>query len=104
MPFEVLSWRNDWARVRGPGGEAGWIHRSVLSDTNTVVVREKFAHIRTGPGLNFPVAWTAEKGVPFEVLETEGAWLGVSDASGNHGWVFQKLVWGKAGSNEADED
>lgn len=104
MPFQILSWRHDWARVRGSRGEAGWIHRSVLCDAPTVVVLEKFANIRTGPGLNYPVAWMGTRRDPLNVLEAEGDWLGVSTESGSEGWVFRKLVWGRTEAETANKE
>ena len=103
MPFQILSWHNEWARVRGSRGEAGWIHRSVLADAPTVVVLEKFANIRTGPGLNYPVAWTAARRYPLNVLKEDGEWLGVSAETGAEGWVFRKLVWGRTETDAPEE-
>ncbi len=95
MPFAILSWHGDWARVRGDQGESGWIHRSVLSDAPAVVVIDKFARIRNGPGLDYPVVWTAERHDPFAVVERSGDWLGVTAESGESGWIYRRLVWGK---------
>ncbi len=93
-PFEVQEWNGEWAYVEDFVGDTGWLHKSVLSETPSVIVAGKYANIRMGPGLSYEVIATAEYECPLKAIERHGDWLKVSDVGGIEGWIYVKLIWG----------
>jgi len=57
-----------------------------------LAVAVSVANIRTGPGTNYDVLWSAEKYFPFLVIETAGPWVRLRDFEGDEGWVHKSLV------------
>lgn len=93
-PFEVLEWSDEWAKIKDFEGDVGWAHQSVLSELPCVIVAGKHANVRDGPGLDYGLLWTVDRGYPFNVLGADGDWLRLSDGDGLEGWMFRKLLWG----------
>jgi SH3-like domain-containing protein len=50
------------------------------------------ANIRSGPGTNYGVIWSAGKYYPFNVIKQSGEWLKVRDFEDDEGWIFHKNV------------
>ncbi|MEJ2156753.1 MAG: SH3 domain-containing protein [Desulfobacteraceae bacterium] len=92
-PLQVLEKRGQWYRFKDFEGDIGWIHSSLVDKTPTVIVRVRRANVRTGPGTQYDLAFDAEKGTPFKVLETKGRWKKIRHADGDEGWIFNSLVW-----------
>lgn len=93
-PLEILRWQDGWAKVQDYEGYHGWMHKSVLGDAPTVIVKVKKANLRAGPGLRHDVLWELEKEYALNVHERRGNWLKVSDPEVD-GWIARSLVWGK---------
>lgn len=93
-PFKVLRWRGSWAEVRDFEGYQGWMHRSVLSDRPSVIVRARYANLREGPGREHRVLWKLYREYPLTVLDAQGGWLKVGDDE-VEGWIWSALVWGR---------
>ncbi len=53
------------------------------------------SNVREGPGLNFDVVATIEKGTPLTGISYKGKWVRVSLWDGTRGWVYQTLVGGR---------
>jgi SH3-like domain-containing protein len=64
-----------------------------VNKTPTVIVKVKRANIRTGPGTQYDMAFDADKGTPFKVLEKKGRWTKIQHADGDLGWIFNSLIW-----------
>jgi SH3-like domain-containing protein len=92
-PLQVIEKKGKWYRFKDFEGDTGWIHSSLVGKTPTVIVRVRRANIRTGPGTQYDVAFDADKGAPFKVLETKGRWKKIRHADGDEGWIFSSLVW-----------
>lgn len=92
-PIIVLEKKGPWYRFKDMDGHQGWIHKSLLGSTATVVVRVRLANIRSGPGTQHDVVFDAEKGTPFKVIEKKGRWIRIQHSDGDKGWVFDSLVW-----------
>lgn len=52
------------------------------------------SHVREGPGLEFKVLFTLEKGTPLVGHSYKGQWVRVEDEEGRGGWIFRSLVKG----------
>jgi SH3-like domain-containing protein len=92
-PIEVVEVSGPWLRFRDFEGDAGWIHKSLVDKTQTVIVRQNGAQLRSGPGTDQPVLIKLVKGVPFKVLKREGRWIQLEHADGDKGWIHDSLVW-----------
>jgi uncharacterized coiled-coil protein SlyX len=55
------------------------------------------SNVREGPGRNYPVVFTVEKGAPLTGHSYAGEWVRISDEAGRAGWVYMTLV-GRRGS------
>lgn len=91
-PLQVIQKTAKWVRFRDFEGDEGWISRDLLDKTPTVITRKK-CHVRSGPGKNFPIVFTIDKGIPFKVLGRKGKWIHIEHADGDKGWIFKTLVW-----------
>jgi len=54
------------------------------------------AYLRTGPGLQYPVAWVYNRRhMPLEIIDEHGAWRQVRDMDGTKGWMHVRLLSSK---------
>ena len=51
-------------------------------------------NVREGPGLNFKVVFTLEKGTPLVGHSRKGQWVRIEDQKGRAGWISYTLVEG----------
>ncbi len=93
-PYMVLKRKGRWIQVRDYEGYKDWIHRNLTDKRPAVIVKEKSADIRKGPGKNHPIAFTSDRGVPYLVLGKRGGWFKVRHADGDEGWISRSQVWG----------
>lgn len=92
-PLLVVEKKGSWYRFKDIDGNQGWIHKSLLDTTATVVIRVRRANLRSGPGTENAIVFDAEKGTPFKVLTRKKDWLKVQHTDGDSGWIFKSLVW-----------
>lgn len=92
-PVIIIEKKGDWYHFRDFEGDEGWIHHSLLDKTETVIVKVRRCNVRTGPGTEYDIAFTVDKGIPFKVLQKKGRWYEVQHADGDRGWIFNTLVW-----------
>lgn len=92
-PLLVVEKKGEWYRIKDFEGDMGWIHRSLVDDTPSVIVKVKLANIRSNAGTQYDLVFDANKGTPFKVLEVQDRWLKVQHADGDSGWIFKSLVW-----------
>ncbi len=92
-PVKVLDSQDSWYFFEDFEGTRGWIYKDLVSEIDTVITKKGLINVRTGPGTNHDVAFQAEKGVPFRVLERKGDWLHIQHADGEKGWIYSALVW-----------
>lgn len=93
QPLNVIQRSGEWCLCEDFEKDRGWIHKNLLSDTRTVVVKVNLCNVRSGPGTNAEIRFTVDKGVPFKVLEKKGDWWHVMHTDGDKGWVHGSLVW-----------
>jgi SH3-like domain-containing protein len=92
-PLKVIRKQGSWYLFEDFEGDRGWIHNSLIADTNTVIIKNDNCNIRSGPGTEHAIQFTVDKGVPFKVLKEQGDWLRVIHADGDQGWIHRSLVW-----------
>ena len=93
-PVEILEKRGNWAKTVDCDNDIGWIYRPLLSKTHTVVVTKDKVNIRTGPGIQYRIAFRAVKGVVFHLVGQKGKWLKIRYRD-DYGWIRKDLVWGE---------
>jgi len=57
-----------------------------------VVVKDAYIDLHTGPGRNFPVTISVERGVTIELLRQRTDWIEVRTARGQRGWVHRSQL------------
>ncbi len=92
-PILVIEKKGDWCHFKDFEGDRGWVHASLLNKANTVIVKVRRCNVRSGPGTQFDVAFSVDKGIPFKVLSTKGSWFEVQHSDGDKGWIFKSLLW-----------
>lgn len=93
-PLQVLSRNGNWYRVKDFKGNVGWVHQEQTSDIPTVVVKVRWANVRSGPGVHYPVRLIAERGSAFKLIQEVGHWVQVGYVHGEMGWIDRELLWG----------
>ncbi len=92
-PIEVKESKGKWFFFKDADGDDGWIHKSLVDKTDTIVVKKDKCNIRSGPGTKFNVTFIAEKGIPFKVINHKDLWIQIEHADGDRGWIHESLVW-----------
>ncbi len=50
------------------------------------------ANVRSGPGAGYEVVWRAARFYPLQILDSQGAWIMVSDYENAEGWINRSLL------------
>lgn len=96
MPVEVVLTYGEWSKVRDATGELAWVDSRALSATRTVVTTVAGAKVRAAADEKSPVAFTADKGVLFELMEPPASgWVRIKHRDGQSGYVKVAEVWGE---------
>ena len=103
-PFRVTARRGSWVEIEDFEGDAGWVHKSVLSKTPAVIVKTVKANLRDGAGAGSKVLWVLEKGYPLKLLKKQGAWCKVTDGDEATGWLHESTVWGSSGADQGSAE
>jgi len=92
-PIKVIKKVGSWIRFVDFEGDEGWIYSSLVHKIPAVITIKENCNIRSGPGTNYGIAFQAEKGVAFKILNRKGNWIHVQHADGDKGWINKTLVW-----------
>jgi SH3-like domain-containing protein len=96
MPFNKLSKRGNWYKVKDVDGDTHWVYRKLVTDKfRCAVVKVEKANIRNGPGTNYSknALSPSLKYDSFKVLQIKSSWVKVIDEFGDTGWISRKLLW-----------
>jgi SH3-like domain-containing protein len=94
-PLEVVVTYGEWIKVRDSNGDMAWTEARNLTGKRNVMVRSANLKIRSTPDDAATAAFTADKGVLLEVVETAaGGWLKVRHKDGVTGYVKNADIWG----------
>jgi SH3-like domain-containing protein len=50
------------------------------------------ANVRSGPGTNHEIMWSAGKYYPVDIIKKSGSWYQIRDFEGDIGWIYQSLL------------
>ena len=92
-PVLVIKKTGSWYHFRDFEGDKGWIHKSLVGKQPTVITKEKYCNVRSGPGTKHAIQFSVEDGIPFKVIKRKGNWLQVEHADGDRGWIHKSLIW-----------
>ncbi len=92
-PLFVLKKKDAWYYVRDYENDVGWIHKSYVKKTDSVISKKDTCYVRSGPGRDNEVVFVVDNGVPFNVLKRMGKWLKIKHSDGDTGWIHEMLVW-----------
>ena len=92
-PLRVIKKTKQWYRFVDFEGDKGWIYRPLVRKIASVITIKEKCNIRSGPGTNYAVVFTTEKGVAFKVINRKGNWIHIRHADGDEGWIYKSLVW-----------
>ncbi len=96
MPLLQTGSKGGWVKVQDMDGETHWILGSNVSGRiQCVVVKSKFANLRTKPSTSAPLAdlTLVDRYTPFKKLQREEAWLQVEDEMKEKYWLSDAYVW-----------
>jgi len=92
-PVVVIKKSGPWYFFRDFENDEGWVHKSLVNKTLSVITNNVKCNIRSGPGLNNKILFYVEKGIPFKVIKQKGEWINIQHADGDSGWIHKSLVW-----------
>lgn len=92
-PLQIIEKKGPWYLFEDFEKDRGWIHSSLVADIRAVIVKKDNCNVRSGPGTDYEIRFTVDRGVPFRVMEEKGKWLHVIHADGDQGWLHRSLVW-----------
>ena len=97
-----MSRRSKLVMVLALCGVVSWsVPVTVLADTGLPLpryasLRANKVHLRTGPGIRYPVDWIfVSRGMPVEITAEFENWRKVRDWQGTEGWVHRSMLSGK---------
>ena len=96
----VLEKQADWIHVEDYRGRKGWVSASLVTNPGTVIIKVFKGNLRRGPSLKDAIVAKLDHGAIMTVLERKGEWLKVSNSEKLTGWLYRKVVWPAAATNE----
>jgi SH3-like domain-containing protein len=92
-PIFVIEKKDPWYHFKDFEDDKGWVHKSLVGKTDSVITKKEQCNIRSGPGPGNKILFTVEKGIPFKVIKRQGHWLHIEHADNDKGWIHDSLVW-----------
>ncbi len=96
MPFQEISKKRNWYKVKDFDGDIHWIYRKLVTDKfKCAVVNVNVANIRSGPGKEYETIFgsPAMRYDAFKIIKIKGSWVNIVDDFGTTGWIFRNLLW-----------
>ena len=93
-PIKVEQKKGNWYLFVDFQGDRGWIHKSLVDKTETVITDKSKCNVRAEPVVkDGNILFQVPEGIPFRVIRRKGNWLQVEHADGDRGWIHRSLVW-----------
>ena len=97
FPVEIVAEFEHWRRIRDSSGEEGWVYKSLLSGTRTILIAPWktgiIVELRRKPEATAALVARLEPGVEGEVESCDGAWCAIM-AGEYKGFVEQNMLFG----------
>lgn len=92
-PFQIIKKQGNWYKCKDFEGDSGWIYKTLLNKTATVITIKENCNVRSGPATKNRILFIVDREVPLKVLKRQGRWLQVMHEDGDKGWIHASLVW-----------
>lgn len=92
MPIEITEEFGDWRKLRDNVGDEGWSHKSQLTGTRSLIIKEDTTLSRY-PAADAPPLLKARKGVTARLMECDLEWCEVQIQS-YKAWLPKNRAWG----------
>ena len=92
-PFQIIKKKGDWYQCKDFEGDSGWVYKTLLSSSATVITIKENCNVRSGPGTKSRILFIVDREVPLKVLKRQGRWLHIVHEDGDKGWIHASLVW-----------
>lgn len=94
MPVEVIEEYDLWRKIRDVEGGTGWVHKTMLGGTRTIMVRgKKMVIVRREPDEKGKPILKAEPMVIAKLVECEKFWCRIQ-VQGRKGWLEKANIFG----------
>lgn len=80
-----------WARIAIPADVRVWVHADYVDPTNKTV-RASRLNVRAGPGEEYSVLGTLERGAPVKEISTKGDWIQIEAPADAYAFVAAKYL------------
>jgi uncharacterized protein YraI len=105
----IIGERGEWFNVRLEDGQEGWISSravnrqeyapekpitsapTTFSSGTTKILTWDFSVVKSGPGNDYPVITTVQKGDKLTIVEQSGEWVKVRLENGQEGWIRSEV-------------
>ena len=94
LPIKQIDKKENWRRIIDLNSNSGWIHRSQLKPSNSIITLKNKILFKKASNFSKPVA-RLEKGRLLVVKICENKWCNVK-TEGYTGWIKNNNVWGYA--------
>ncbi len=92
LPVKQIDKKENWRRIIDLKNNSGWIHRSQLKQSNSIIILEDKILFKKSSNFSKPIA-KLEKGRLLIIKKCENDWCKIT--TGNYsGWVKTDNVWG----------
>lgn len=75
-----------WAQIAFPSNAHIWVFAKYIDKANNTVLAKKL-NLRGGPGENYSVLGTIERGTPVNVIQTKGDWMEIEPPTNAYAFV-----------------
>jgi SH3-like domain-containing protein len=94
LPVEIIQEFDTWRKIRGPEGEEGWVHQTLISGQRTVLVTgDAPVTLYRDPDIEARAVAKAEVGVIARLLRC-GASMCELQKDNYRGWTPRNSLWG----------
>lgn len=80
-----------WAKINLPPGAHVWVNTTFI-DEATKTVKPKKLNLRGGPGENYSIIGSLEKGAAVKEIQTRGAWIEIEPPTGTYAFVAAQYL------------
>ena len=94
LPIKQIDKKENWRRIIDLNNNSGWIHRSQLKPSNSIITLKNKILFKKASNFSKPVA-RLEKGRLLVVKICENKWCNVK-TEGYTGWIKNNNIWGYA--------
>ena len=81
----------EWARIAFPTNGHVWVHTMFVDSTNKIVL-PKTLNLRAGPGENFSVVGTLQRGDAVNEIVTRGNWMEISPPPDTYAFIAAQYL------------